>query len=141
MNKAIVIGNITRDPDVRMTGSGISVCTFTVAVQRRFANQNGERQADFIPVVCWRGLAENCGKYLKKGSKVGVCGSIQTRNYEAQDGTKRYVTEIIADEVEFLERAGQNADRGHRAPPPPEPAFGNSGLGFGDTVEDDELPF
>lgn len=141
MNKAIVIGNITRDPDVRMTGSGISVCTFTVAVQRRFANQNGERQADFIPVVCWRGLAENCGKYLKKGSKVGVCGSIQTRNYEAQDGTKRYVTEIIADEVEFLERAGQNADRGHQAPPPPEPAFGNSGLGFGDTVEDDELPF
>lgn len=78
---------------------------------------------------------------LHKGSKVGVHGSIQNRSYEAQDGTKRYVTEIIADEVEFLERAGQNADRGHQAPPPPEPAFGNSGLGFGDTVEDDELPF
>ena len=140
MNKAIVIGQITRDPDVRMTGSGISVCTFTVAVQRRFANQNGERQADFIPVVCWRGLAENCGKYLKKGSKVGVCGSIQTRNYEAQDGTKRYVTEIIADEVEFLDRVGAGSGEPRQnAAPSPSPFGGDSG--FGDALEDDELPF
>ena len=77
MNKAALIGNITRDPDQRVTGSGVAVCTFTVAVQRRFANAAGERQADFIPVVCWRGLAENCGKYLRKGSKVGVIGSIR----------------------------------------------------------------
>ena len=126
MNKAIVIGNITRDPDVRMTGSGISVCTFTVAVQRRFANQNGERQADFIPVVCWRGLAENCGKYLKKGSKVGVCGSIQT--------------EIIADEVEFLDRVGAGSGEPRQnAAPSPSPFGGDSG--FGDALEDDELPF
>ena len=140
MNRATLIGNLTRDPDLRMTNGGVSVCTFSIAVQRRFANQQGERPADFFNIVCWRGLADNCGKYLHKGSKVGVHGSIQNRSYEAQDGTKRYVTEIIADEVEFLERAGQNADRGHQVPPPPEPAFGNSGLGFGDTVEDDELP-
>ncbi|MBE5780674.1 MAG: single-stranded DNA-binding protein [Clostridiales bacterium] len=139
MNKAIVIGNITRDPDVRMTGSGISVCTFTVAVQRRFANQNGERQADFIPVVCWRGLADNCGKYLKKGSKVGVSGSIQTRSYEAQDGSRRYVTEIIADEVEFLDRVGGGENRQNMGGAPASPFGGDSG--FGDALEDDELPF
>ena len=100
-----------------MTNGGVSVCTFSIAVQRRFANQQGERPADFFNIVCWRGLADNCGKYLHKGSKVGVHGSIQNRSYEAQDGTKRYVTEIIADEVEFLERAGQNADRGHQSAP------------------------
>jgi single-strand DNA-binding protein len=104
MNKAFIIGNLTKDPEVRATGTGISVCTFTVAVQRRFQNAQGERQADFIPVVCWRGLADNCGKYLHKGSKAGVIGSVQTRSYDAADGTKRYVTEVVADEVEFLER-------------------------------------
>ncbi|MDP2891669.1 MAG: single-stranded DNA-binding protein [Bacillota bacterium] len=104
MNKIFIIGNLTKDPEVRATGSGISVCTFTVAVQRRFQNAQGERQADFIPVVCWRGLADNCGKYLHKGSKVGVIGSVQTRSYDAADGSKRYVTEVVADEVEFLER-------------------------------------
>ena len=99
MNRATLIGNLTRDPDLRMTNGGVSVCTFSIAVQRRFANQQGERPADFFNIVCWRGLADNCGKYLHKGSKVGVHGSIQNRRYEAQDGTKRYVTEIIADEV------------------------------------------
>ena len=123
MNRATLIGNLTRDPDLRMTNGGVSVCTFSIAVQRRFANQQGERPADFFNIVCWRGLADNCGKYLHKGSKVGVHGSIQNRSYEAQDGTKRYVTEIIADEVEFLERAGQNAERSHQAPPPAEPAL------------------
>ena len=139
MNKAIIIGNITRDPDLRATGSGISVCTFTVAVQRRFQNQNGERQADFIPVVCWRGLADNCGKFLKKGSKVGVCGAIQTRSYDAQDGTKRYVTEIIADEVEFLDRREQGGQGDHSVPHPS--ASGLDDMSFGEAVDDDELPF
>ena len=125
-----------------MTTGGATKCSFRLAVQRRFTNQQtGQREADFIPIVAWRQTGELCAKYLTKGRKCAVCGSIQTRSYDAKDGSKRYVTEIIADEVEFLERAGQNADRGHQAPPPPEPAFGNSGLGFGDTVEDDELPF
>ena len=145
MNKAILIGNITRDPEVRMTNNGVSVCSFTVAVQRRFTNQQGERQADFIPVVCWRGLAENCGKYLRKGSKVGVCGTIQVRNYEANDGTRRYVTEIIADEVEFLDRASDRGEPRSDFPDMPSaPAaaspFGND-MGFGDALDDDELPF
>ena len=109
MNKAIIVGNLTRDPELRATGSGISVCSFTVAVNRRFKDQNGETQADprgatatFIPVVAWRQQGENCAKYLAKGSKVAVCGAIQVRSYEAQDGSKRYATEIVADEVEFL---------------------------------------
>jgi single-strand DNA-binding protein len=102
MNKAIIIGNITRDPETRTTGQGTAVTTFTVAVARRFTNTQGERETDFIPVVTWRGLAETCARYLKKGSKVAVVGAIQTRSYEAQDGSKRYVTDIQADEVEFL---------------------------------------
>lgn len=104
MNKATLIGNLTRDPDMRQTQSGVSVCTFTLAVQRRFPDQNGEKQADFFNVVCWRGLADNCAKYLTKGSKAGVHGSLQNRSYEDKHGTKRTVTEIIADEVEFLSR-------------------------------------
>lgn len=102
MNKVILIGNLTKDPELSTTTSGISVCRFTLAVSRRFVSANGERETDFINIVVWRGQAENCHKYLKKGSKCGVVGAIQTRNYDAQDGSKRYVTEIVADEVEFI---------------------------------------
>ena len=98
MNKVILIGNLTKKPELSTTPNNISVCKFTVAVQRRFKKD----ECDFLPIICWRGVAENCGKYLKKGSKVGISGAIQTRNYDAKDGTKRYVTEIIADEVDFL---------------------------------------
>ena len=107
MNTAIFIGNLTKDPVLRATAGGGAVCTFTVAVQRRFADANGERRADFLPVVCWRSLAESCGKHLYKGSKVCVAGAIQTRTYEAKDGTKRHVTEILANEVDFLPGARQ----------------------------------
>ena len=112
MNKAILVGNLTRDPELRATASGISVCTFTIAVNRRVsrdAQAQGQRDADFIPIVTWRGLADNCAKYLAKGRKVAVTGSIQTRSYDAQDGTRRYVTEILADEVEFLSAANNGA--------------------------------
>lgn len=102
MNKCIMTGNLTKPPEVRATGSGVSVCSFTIAVQRRFANQSGEKITDFFPVTVWKGLADTCGKYLDKGSKVAVIGELQTRSYDAKDGTKRYVTEIVADEVEFL---------------------------------------
>ena len=105
MNRAVIIGNLTRDPELRTTReTGLSVCRFTVAVSRRMANQSGERQADFIPVVAWRGTAENCAKYLKKGSQVAVAGAIQTSSYEDDMGARRYVTEIIADEVKFIGR-------------------------------------
>ena len=90
MNKAFLVGNLTRDPELTTTPNGISVCRFAIAVQRRFANSDGERDADFINIVAWRGLAENVAKYVKKGKKVCVVGSIQTRSYEAQDGSKRY---------------------------------------------------
>lgn len=110
MNKAVIIGNLTNEPDMRATSSGISVCTFTVAVNRRASRDaQGQKETDFIPIVTWRGLADNCFKYLHKGSKAAVTGSIQTRSYDAQDGTRRYVTEILADEVEFLSAANNGA--------------------------------
>lgn len=102
MNKVFLIGNLTKDPDLSNTTSGLSVCKFTLAVSRRYVGNDGSREADFLPIVVWRNQAENCAKWLKKGSKAAVIGSIQTRSYDAQDGTKRYVTEIIADEIQFL---------------------------------------
>lgn len=102
MNKVMLIGNLTRDPELTTTNNGISLCRFGLAVQRRFSSSDGERDVDFFNIVVWRGPAENCFKYLKKGSKVGIVGSIQTRSYEGNDGTKRYATDIVAEEVEFL---------------------------------------
>lgn len=133
MNKAILIGNLTRDPEMRKTASGISACTFTLAVNRRYANQQGVREADFINVVAWRGLAENCIRFLGQGSKAAVVGTIQTRSYDAQDGSKRYVTEIVADEVEFLTvKAGVEKGAGNAAEMPE---------GFEEEDLSDELPF
>ena len=102
MNKCILIGNLTKDPEITTTSNGVSVCRSTLAVTRRFANSEGERDTDFISIVAWRALADNCHKFIKKGSKVAVVGNIQSRSYDATDGTKRYVTEIVAEEVEFL---------------------------------------
>lgn len=104
MNKVNLIGNLTKDPESRtVPSSGKTVANFTLAVTRRFKNASGEREVDFIPIVVWGAQAESCVKYLRKGSKCGVCGSIQTRTYEAQDKTRRYVTEVVAEEVEFLD--------------------------------------
>lgn len=102
MNKVILIGNLTRDPELTETPSGISVCRFAIAVTRDYANNEGTRETDFFNITVWRGRAENCGRYLKKGNKVGVVGSLQTRSYEDKDGIKRTVTDIVASEVEFL---------------------------------------
>lgn len=102
MNKVFLTGNLTKDPELTTTANGISVCRFGIAVQRKFTKENGEKEVDFLNIVAWRGIADNCNKYLKKGSKVGIVGSIQTRNYEGNDGVKRFVTEIIAEEIEFL---------------------------------------
>ncbi len=106
MNKAFLIGNLTKDPELTTTANNISLCKFTVAVSRRYTNNDGTKETDFFPIICWRGQADNCGRYLHKGSKVGICGSIQTRTYEAADGGKRYITEIVADEVQFLSSKG-----------------------------------
>ena len=102
MNKCILIGNLTKDTELTTTTNGVSVCKFTIAVSRKFANADGERETDFLNIIAWRTLGENCNKFLKKGSKVAVVGNIQSRSYDATDGTKRYITEIVAEEVEFL---------------------------------------
>jgi single-strand DNA-binding protein len=143
MNKAILIGNLVADPELRRTASDLPVCTFRIAVQRRFANQQGVREADFFNIVAWRQTAELCAKFLTKGRKVGVIGAIQTRSYDAQDGTKRYVTEIVADEVEFLgsPQGGQSQYNAGEVPPPPEPSSSYTGNTGFTQVDDDELPF
>ena len=111
MNKVILIGRLVKDPEMRYTQSGKGVCSFTLAVDRRFSKE-GQQTADFIPIVAWNKLAEIVGDNLTKGRRISVEGRMQVRNYDAQDGTKRYVTEVIADEVEFLDskRDGQARD-------------------------------
>ena len=106
MNKVILIGNLTKDPEVRTINNGTYVTTFSIAVNRKYKAQDGSQITDFFDIVAWRQLAELCGKYLEKGRKVGIVGELQTRSYEAKDGTKRYVTEIVASEVEFLTPKG-----------------------------------
>lgn len=102
MNKVFLIGRLTRDPELRYTGSNTPVATFSLAVNRNFQNANGEREADFINIVVWRKQAENVKNYLTQGSQVAIDGRLQTRTYDGQDGQKRYITEVIADNVEFL---------------------------------------
>ena len=153
MNKCMLIGNLTRDPETRVTANGIPNCTFSIAVSRRYLNANRERESDFFNIVTWRGLAETCGKYLAKGRKVAIVGSLQTRSYEAQDGSRRYVTEIVADEVEFLTPRSAAGEGGYDAPPAMRaPSAGghdyssfNQSAGMDDSVDmlevDDTLPF
>ena len=143
MNKIILIGNLTRDPELITTSNGISVCRFSLAVQRRFANPEGERDVDFINIVAWRTLADHCYKYLKKGHKAAVVGSLQIRSYDANDGTKKYSTEVVADEVEFLTaKNSENAEERDETP-----AAGSKTTGKNDVVntfepiDDDNLPF
>ena len=150
MNKVYLIGNLTRDPEMRSTSAGIPVCNFSIAVNRRFKNaQTGQQETDFFNIVAWRQLAELCGRYLAKGRKVAVFGSIQTRTYEAQDGSKRSAFDIVADEVEFLSSpsAGAPSSDYHAAvsaAPAPRmqaaPAYAPADSGF-TQVDDDELPF
>ncbi|ETT39614.1 single-stranded DNA-binding protein [Paenibacillus sp. FSL R7-0204] len=131
LNRIILIGRLTRDPELRYTPAGVAVTQFTLAVDRNFTGQNGEREADFIPVVTWRQLAETCANYLRKGRLAAVEGRIQVRNYENNEGKRVYVTEVIADNVRFLEsaqsREGGNASSGGSMPE--EPAFGGGGNG------------
>lgn len=103
MNRVVLVGRLTKDPELRYTPNGVAVATFTLAVNRTFTNQNGDREADFINCVVWRKPAENVANFLKKGSLAGVDGRLQTRNYEGQDGERVYVTEVQAESVQFLE--------------------------------------
>jgi single-strand DNA-binding protein len=112
MTKVILVGNLTRDPELSETPSGVAVCRFAIAVSRDYANSDGTRETDFFNITVWRGRAEVCGKYLKKGSKVAIVGSLQNRSYEDKDGIKRTVTDVVANEVEFLSPKGANSEDG-----------------------------
>ena len=131
INKVILTGNLTRDPELTETPSGVAVCRFSIAVGRDYTNADGERETDFFNITVWRGRAENCAKYLKKGSKVGIVGSLQNRSYEDKDGIERRVTDVIANEVEFL--TPKKADDEETVVSAKRPQM--------EEIEDDTLPF
>lgn len=110
LNRVVLVGRLVKDPNLRYTSNGIAVANFTIAVNRPFKN-DGEQQADFINAVIWRKPAENLANYMSKGSMIGIDGRIQTRNFEGQDGKTVYVTEVVADSVQFLETKGSNENK------------------------------
>lgn len=128
MNVFVATGRLTKDPEKRTTQNGTSVCTFTLAVDRRYKNANGERETDFFPVVCWRHTADFAAEYLSKGRLVCVHGEMQTRSYE-KDGVKRYVTECVANDMQILTPKGEGAAQTQEQEPEMTPA------------NDDDLPF
>lgn len=145
LNRVILIGRLTRDPELRYTPSGVAVAQFTLAVDRPFSNQSGVREADFIPVVTWRQLAETCANYLRKGRLAAVEGRIQVRHYDNNEGKRVYVTEVVADNVRFLDGAsGQRDDSGGfsrsaAASQPQKDPFLDDGMPV--DISDDDLPF
>ena len=132
MNKATIMGRLTKDPEIRTTQSQIPVASYTLAVDRRFKSSDGGKQTDFIPVIAWRELAELSGQYLKKGSKVIIVGSIQTRTYDDKDGKRVYVTEVVAEEIHFAESKKSESTRA--------PA-GQGNEYYADDDDDVSLPF
>lgn len=136
MNKVILIGNLTKDPEYATTPNGTAVCKMSIAVNRNFTNANGERDTDFFNIVAWRRLADTCSRYLSKGKKIGVVGSIQNRSYE-KDGQTKYVTEIMADEVEFLSPQSESAKpQANSSQKPRQSSFADL-----QPADDDGLPF
>ena len=135
MNKVVLIGNLTRNPELSETSSGVAYCKFSIAVNRPFANADGDREVDFFNIVTWRGQAETCAKYLAKGKKVCIVGSIQNRSYEDKDGNKRTATDIVASEIEFLtpREDGDNTAEDFVDKVKKRPRL--------EEVEDDDLPF
>ena len=140
MNKLTIIGNLTRDPELRTTPNGYTVCDFTVAVNRRRGQNaaNGQPETDFFRVTAWRQLGENCAKYLAKGRKVCVMGPVTARTYQANDGTTRVSLEVTAEDVEFLSSRNDDQAAGSSYAPAPAPVAQNNGF---TAVETDELPF
>lgn len=137
INNAVLVGRLVRDPELRYTPSNQAVATFSLAVNRRFKNQNGDREADFINCVIWRQQAENLANWAKKGALIGITGCIQTRNYENQQGQRVYVTEVIANDFQLLEsrkdrEAGPSQGYG-------QPDFSRQAEPF--SIDDDSLPF
>ena len=140
MNKVYLIGNLTRDPELSETPTGVPFCRFSIAVNRPFAGADGNREADFFNITVWRNQAENCGKYLKKGSKIAIVRSLQNRTYEDKEGVKRTVTDIVASEVEFLSSGGPRENGGDDFDDIPAKPVRSSNTKLTE-VEDDTLPF
>ncbi len=110
LNRVVLVGRLTRDPDLRYTGQGTAVANFTIACNRPFKNQEGENEADFINCVVWRKTAENLANYMRKGSMIGVDGRLQSRSYEGKDGNMVFVTEVVAESIQFLESRGNSSE-------------------------------
>ena len=142
MNKITLIGNLTRDPETRSTPNGVTVCSFDIAVNRRFAGSDGQRQTDFFRINAWRQLGENCARYLAKGRKVAVVGELQARTYEAKDGTTRMSLDVSADEVEFLTPKNASEEGGYSGGPSNKGTAANPQdlAGFTD-IQSDDIPF
>ena len=149
-NKVILIGNLTQDPELKQTANGLSVCSFSIAVNRRTSrNEQGQQSVDFINIVTWRQTAEFVSRYFKKGQSILVCGQLQTRTWTDNQGQKRYTTEVVADEVTFTSSASQSggaAASGAAAPYTPEaygtPSFNSAtSASFEEIPTDESLPF
>lgn len=147
INRVVLVGRLTKDLELRYTPSGVAVATFTLAVNRAFKNQQGEREADFINVVVWRQLAEHCANYLNKGKQAAVDGRLQTRSYENNAGQRVYVTEVIAENVQFLDSSHGNGSNDNSSRPQQtqsqgksQDPFASQGAGPID-ISDDDLPF
>jgi single-strand DNA-binding protein len=129
LNRVILIGRLTKDPELKYTPNGTAVASFTLAVNRFRSNAQGEQEADFIPIVVWQKQAENCANYLNKGSLAAVDGRLQVRTFDGKDGNRRWVTEVVAENVRFLDQKGENkgSDQG--------------GLGGDSDFSDEDIPF
>lgn len=137
MNKVILIGRLVKDPEVKTTQSQTAVCSFTIAVDRKFKNADGERQADFLNCVAWRQQAELLGRYFQKGSRIGIVGNLQSRSYDDASGKKIYVTEVVVDEIEFVDSKNEQKQTASNAPSMP-----TVDNGFYPAMDDDtSLPF
>lgn len=144
-NKVILIGNMTADPELKATSSGVSVCSFSIAVNRKFKDQNGNNECDFINIVAWRSTADFVAKYFKKGNPILICGQLQTRTWTDNQNNKRYATEVIADEVSFVSgkesATEQKNEPSSNAPYVPDAYNGQSSSNFEEIPNDGDLPF
>ena len=140
MNKVVLVGRLARDPELRTTPSGVSVCNFTVACDRRYA-QNGERQADFISCIAWRQSAEFVSRYFKKGDRIALDGSIQTRSWDDANGNKRYATEVVVEHVEFAQSKGEGSGSYAPQAAPAAPSAPEGDIDGFMPIEEEDLPF
>lgn len=138
-NRCILVGNLTKDPELKKTPNGVSVTSFSIAVSRRFVKQGEQPQADFINIVAWRNTAEFIARYFNKGKPILICGQLQTRSFTDQNGQKRYVTEVVADEATFVENKGASAHSSDAGVPAP--SYRGNDAGYEDLSDDDSLPF